>query len=386
MNMLKPKAILIGFTGKVPLAGMSLANLHVIDGLQELGYDVHYVERQNKRDQYYNPISNEMTDDLSFALDYLDNLFPRYGITQMQYSLIDRSNRCLGSGWGALLSALDHADFVLNLSDATWFDELERCPKRAFVDADPLFTQVEILEGKSFKATALKHYDTLFTFGVRMGKDDCILPTAGREWIPTFPAVATRFWNSTPIDESLPITTVMNWASGRDIKYNGRLYGYKGREFERFIDLPQRSSKQFVLAAGGAVPRERLDEYGWQLVSPLAKTGTIEAYQEFIAGSLADFGIAKHAYVESRCGWFSDRSTCYLAAGRPVLHQDTGCGDWLPTGEGVLLFSDVEDVLEALKSLDADYKQHARKAREIAEEYFEASKVLGRMLDDAGFR
>jgi hypothetical protein len=279
---------------------------------------------------------------------------------------------------------LDRADFVLTLADPTWFDELERCPRRAFVDGDPLFTQVAMIKGDEIKMV-LRHYDTLFTYGIRMGKPDCTLLTADRTWIPTCPVVTTRLWDPTPVNSPLPITTVMNWKSGGDVKYDDRIYGHKGREFERFIDLPRYTAQQFVLAAGGPAPKKRLQKHGWQLVNPLDKTGTIEAYQTFIAGSRADFGIAKHAYVASRSGWFSDRSTCYLAAGRPVLHQDTGFGDWLPTGKGVLRFSDVEDVIGALRELDADYDSHARAAREIAEEYFEATKVIGRMLDDAGF-
>ena len=142
-----------------------------------------------------------------------------------------------------------------------------------------------------------------------------------------------------------------------------------------------------MLALGGSrAPRELIREHGWQLVNPLEMTGTIAAYRDFIHRSCADFGVAKHAYVASRCGWFSDRSTCFLAAGRPVLHQDTGCGDWLPTGSGVLLFSDVESALDVLRRVEMDYDSQARAARSLAEEYFEASTVINHMLAEAGFR
>ena len=115
-------------------------------------------------------------------------------------------------------------------------------------------------------------------------------------------------------------------------------------------------------------------------------SGTLDAYQAFIASCRADFGIAKHSDVASRSGWFSDRGTCYLAAGRPVLHQETGFTDWLPVGKGMLAFSTVEEVLDGLKRLDADYEMHANAARAIAEEHFEAATVVGRMLDDAKLR
>jgi hypothetical protein len=384
--MTKPLAVVIGFIGKLPFAGMSFYNLHYIAGLQALGYDIHYVERLNAPDECYDPVAGHFTNEPSYALGYLETVLPRFGIARGQFSLLDRENRCHGSRWGPLREALNQAEFVLTLADPTWFDELERCPRRAFVDGDPMFTQIRMLEGQGCWAEAILHHDTLFTYGTRVGMADCMVPIAGRKWVPTRPVVATRLWDCTPAVGRLPITTVMHWGAWKDMTYQGRTYGHKNREFQRFVDLPHRTAQSFVLAVAGRAPDEELYEHGWHTVDPVATTITIEAYQKFIANSRADFGIAKHAYVASRSGWFSDRSTCYLAAGRPVLHQDTGCGDWLPTGEGVLLFSNVDDAVEALRQLDADYPRHARAARVIAEEHFEAATVIGRMLDDAGFR
>ena len=384
--MTRPLAIVVGFIGKQPVAGMSLYNLHYIAGLEALGYEVHYVERQNQPEECYDPEASAFTDSPRYALGYLKKLLPRFGIPQERMSFIDREDGCHGSGWDGLTAALDRADFLLTLADPTWFPELERCPRRAFVDGDPLFTQVALVQGEEPVATALKQYDTLFTYGVRMGLPDCPIPSGGRAWLPTRPVVATALWDPTPAAGPLPVSALMNWAAWKDVTYEGQVYGHKNREFERFIDLPRRAARPFTLAVGGPAPKERLGAHGWQLVDPLAVTGTMEAYPAFIAQSRADLGIAKHAYVASRSGWFSDRSTCYLAAGRPVLHQDTGFGDWLPTGEGVLPFSDVDDLLDALHRLDADYDRHARAARRVAEEHFEAATVVGRMLDDAGFR
>jgi hypothetical protein len=381
--MSNPLAVVVGFIGKLPVAGMSFYNLHYICGLQELGYEVHYVERQNRPDECYNPVGSVFSDDTSFALNYLSRLLPDYRISRERFSFIDRQERCHGSGWKALERVLAQADFVLTIADRTWFDELERCPRRAFVDGDPVFTQVAIL---TEAAPELVHYDTLFSYATRIGKPDCTVPPAGLNWIPTRPVVSTRLWDLTPASGQLPVTTVMNWAAWGDVEYNSLTYGHKNREFERFIDLPKHTAQPFALAAGGPVPRELLKQHGWGLVDPLEATGTIQAYQKFIAGSRADFGIAKHAYVASRCGWFSDRSTCYLAAGRPVLHQETGFTDWLPVGEGVFAFSVMDDVLRALRCLDLDYARHARAARSLAEDYFQASAVIDGMLADAGYR
>ena len=153
------------------------------------------------------------------------------------------------------------------------------------------------------------------------------------------------------------------------------------------MTLPGRAPGTLVLAVGGSsAPRPALASAGWRLADPLASTCDAHAYRSFISASRADLGIAKHAYVASRSGWFSDRATCFLASGRPVLHHDTGFTDWLPTGEGVLAFSTPDEVIECLARLEADYERHARAARRIAEEHFEAAAVIRRMLDDAGLR
>ena len=386
MSAHKPMAVLVGFIGKYPVAGMTLYNLHHIVGLQALGYDVHYIERQNVPDEYYDPVSDRWTDNPTYALGYLGAALARIDVAQGRYTLIDRRNQCHGSDWQTLCTVLDRADFVLTLADPTWFDELDRCPRRAFIDGDPMLTQVAILRGNGPEAEILDNYDVLFTYGVRIGMQDCTIPALDRKWLSARPVVATTLWKREPVSAQAPITTVLNWAAGPDVTHDGCTYSHKGREFERFMGLPQRTHREFHVAAGGPTPKERLREHGWALENPLAVSRTVDEYQQFIAHSWADFGIAKHAYVASRSGWFSDRSTCYLAAGRPVLHQETGFSDWLPTGEGVLPFSTMDDVLAALKELETNYERHAKAARTIAEEHFEATTVIRCMLEEAGFR
>ena len=131
---------------------------------------------------------------------------------------------------------------------------------------------------------------------------------------------------------------------------------------------------------GGGVPKARLRELGWSIVDPLEVTKTPESYQDYIRGSLGEFTVAKHGYVLSRTGWFSERSMQYLASGRPVITQETGFSDWLPTGEGLLSFSDPDGAVGAIEDVLDRYDAHCRAARELAEEYFESGKVLRRML------
>jgi hypothetical protein len=383
--MTAPLAVVVGFAGKWPLAGLMLYNLHYLAGLAELGYEVHYVERQNGPHDYYDPRSDELTADVGEGFASLEAVLPTVGIGPGRFSLIDLEGDCHGAGWEALNHALDRARFVLTLADPTWFDELERCPRRAFVDGDPLFTQAAMLAGDPGHR-ALERYEVLFTYGTRMGESGCEVPDAGRRWIPTRPVVATRLWDVGPLGMGgdAPVTTVMNWSASADVRLDGQVYGQKGRELEGLIDLPARTERPFVLAPGGQAPRDHLRAEGWQLANPLEVTGSFDAYRAFIADSYADLGIAKHAYVASGSGWFSDRSTCYLGSGRPVLHQETGFSEWLPTGEGVFAFSSAEDVVEALERIEGDYERHARAARAIAEEHFEARTVIARMLEEAG--
>jgi Glycosyl transferases group 1 len=382
--MSAPLVVAVGFVGKLPLAGMMLYNLHYLAGLAELGYEVHYVERQNGP-EYYDPRLNAMTEDVAGGLETLAAVLPRVGIGPGRFSLVDEGGECHGAGWEALNDALDRARFVLTIADTTWFDQLERCPRRLFVDGDPLFTQAGMVNGDP-DSLALERYDVLYTYCTRMGESGCTVPEAGRDWIPTRPVVATSLWDVGPPsgNGAAPVTTVMNWSAGADVRLGGQVYGHKGRELERLIDLPAHTDRPFLLAAGGPAPRDHLQAEGWQLANPLEVTGSFDAYRDFIAGSYADLGIAKHAYVASGSGWFSDRSTCYLGSGRPVLHQETGFSEWLPTGEGVFAFSSAEDVVEALERIDRDYERHARAARAIAEEHFEARTVIAQMLDEAG--
>jgi len=385
-NGSRPLAVVCGFIAKLPVAGMTLYNTHYIEGLQELGYDVFYVERQNDSGECYDPRANGMTDDSSFGRAYLARELQVLGVTG--YAFVDLEGTCHGAGWKELEATLARADFVLTVADPTWFDELELCPRRAFVDGDPLVTQAGMLSSEETPEKRVANYGTLFTYATRLGAADCTVPDAGRTWIPTTPVVATRRWHAdVPASpRALPVSNILNWSASSDVRLNGTTYGQKSRSFEPFLDLPGRVPGELVLAVGGPAPKELLRECGWTLVDPIAATTTIDTYRDFIARSRADLGVAKHAYVASRCGWFSDRSTCYLAAGRPVLHQDTGFTDWLEPGEGVLAFSDPDDVVAALEELDRDYERHARAARRIAEEVFEARVVVGAMLDAAGFR
>ena len=383
----KPAAVLVGAIGKLPYAGVAAYYLHYVRGLQELGYEVHYVEQQNKSGEYYDPATRAMTDDLRPAFAYLASLSGQFGAAPDSVTLLDLAGAAHGLTRAELARVVADADVALTVADATWFDELRACSRRAFVDGDPMFTQAALAAGEPLMTTTVENNPTLFSYGTRIGRPGCTIPVCGRQWIPTRPVVATALWPVNASPPGAPVTALLHWSAGGEVVVDGVAYGHKDVEMPRFLELPARSSRALVLAVGGrGAPRAELEAAGWQLADPLASTCDAAAYRSFIGGSHADLGIAKHAYVASQSGWFSDRATCFLASGRPVLHQDTGFTDWLPAGDGVFVFSSADDVIDDLERLDVDYDRHARAARRIAQEHFEAWRVIGCMLDDAAFR
>jgi hypothetical protein len=177
-------------------------------------------------------------------------------------------------------------------------------------------------------------------------------------------------------------TSIVQWRGYREVTYGGVLYGQRDREFPKFIGLPRLTRQPLRIALTGAPP-EDLAKHGWEVVPGWVASRTPEAYRAFIRDSRAEFGVAKHGYVLGRTGWFSDRSVCYLASGRPTVVEDTGQHDWLPVGEGLLTFRDVPEALRGIEAVNADYERHRRAARRLAEEYFATDRVLPPLLEAA---
>jgi hypothetical protein len=218
-----------------------------------------------------------------------------------------------------------------------------------------------------------------------LGRPGCSIPTCGVSWLTTLQPVVLEQWQADANTAYDALTTVANWRGYGSIEYQDTFYGQKAHSLRRFIDLPARTPEQFSLALA-IHPDEKQDllalqRNGWRLLDPTAVAATPSAYRNFVAGSKAEFGIAKSGYVTSRCGWFSDRSACYLAAGRPVIAQETGFSRFLPTGEGLFTFETTDDVLASLYDLNRDYARHTQAARAIASEYFDSDRVLRRLLE-----
>jgi Phosphotransferase enzyme family len=267
-------------------------------------------------------------------------------------------------------------DLLLNVSGMLRDERvLARTPIRVYLDLDPVFNQLWHAQGVDVDLDGHTHYVTV---GGRV-------PATGHDWIHTLPPVVLDRWPVGGEVERDAFTTVANLRSYGSIEHEGVRYGQKAHSLRGLLDLPRATGERFAIVLD-AHPDEpdlgALRERGWELLDPREHAGTPERYAGFVRGSKAEIGIAKEGYVVSGSGWFGDRSAAYLASGRPVLAQDTGFGEWLPTGAGLFSFSHTDDVLAAIEALDFDYGRHARAARAIAEEHLDSRRVLTRLLQE----
>ena len=264
---------------------------------------------------------------------------------------------------------------------------LAAAPLRAFLDIDPGFGQIWCDLGLHDPFTG---HDRHVTVGERIGEPGCIVPTCGLEWIATKPPVALGEWPAVPSSGGA-FTSVGSWRGPfGPLEYGGRTYGLRAHEFRRFFELPDLTGARFEVALdideAEVEDLRRLREHGWTLADPRQEAADPWRYREYIRSSGAELMIAKNLYVDTRSGWFSDRSACYLATGRPVLAQDTGLDGLVPSGEGLVTFTTLEEAAAGAEAIGADYARHSRAAREIAVDHFSADRVLPRLLERLGVR
>jgi hypothetical protein len=251
-----------------------------------------------------------------------------------------------------------------------------------FLDIDPGFGQMWCELGLF---DLFQGHDAFVTVGQNVGHPDCLVPTCGRQWITTLPPVVLEHWPAQAAASTDTITTVASWRGAYGpIDYGDRTYGLRVHEFRKFVELPLQCDHRFELAlniheADGS-DRQRLVEHGWSLADPRVSAGDVWSYRRYIQRSLAEFSVAKNMYVVTRSGWFSDRSACYLASGRPVIAQDTGFSAGLPIGSGLLAFDTLEQARDATEAIASDIDHHRQQARAIAEEFLDSDIVLSALL------
>jgi hypothetical protein len=371
----------MGIGGQLPLAGVALHYLQYCLGLRDLGLDTFYLE--DNRAWPYHPYENRPDKDAGYTVPWLRQLFEAF---EIPWAYQDPHGRYHGMDEAEVHKRCAAADLMLNVSGGHEPVEHHRSSAvLAYVDTDPAFVQVSAARGDTRTRDWLAAHDVLFTFAEAIGSPSCLIPDAGFTWHPTRQPVDLGFWGQVNGHPGDTYTTVMNWRSYRSTEWEGQAWGHKDAEFGLVRELPERTGLSLELALGGDdAPRSDLQAEGWRVVDPRVPTRTVWTFRDYIAASRGEITIAKQAYVRSGSAWFSERSANYLAAGRPVVAQDTGWSSFLPAGAGLLRFSTEEEAVAALRDVESDPDRHAKAARSLVAEHFAAPRVIERLLSDAG--
>jgi hypothetical protein len=336
----------------------------------------------------YNPEQDGLSGDCRFNVKYLAEVMSSFGLgNKWSYRFFGGFGK---AEWFGLSDqereeVIDSADLLVNVScmlASPW--EYRQVSRMACVDTDPVFTQVKLARGQTDFRKQIDAHDVHFSYGERFSESG---PATGHLWRPIRKPILLSEWSPDGPRRDV-FTTVMNWTSFNDVFYNGQTYGQKDVEFERFLELPtivEPTVLELAVASGKTrrVPRDLLIYKGWHVVDPAKVCHDMDSYRDYIQSSKAEWTIAKNGYVIGQAGWFSGRTACYLAAGRPVVVQDTGFAPVIPAGEGILIFQTVEEAAAGIREVEANYDQHAKAARDIAEEYFDSDKVLTRLVEEA---
>jgi hypothetical protein len=361
----RPTAIVAGaLAAKAGNGGHAWSRISLVLGLRRLGFEVVFVE--------------QLDEPKPAQRAYFESVCTQFEIDGYLVS---------GPVPYELLARAEAATLLLNVGGNLTLSDLKRAPAvKVYVDDDPAYTQfwhkAGLLEGR------LAGHRFHFTFGESIGHPECSLPVNGINWRPLRPPVVLDQW---PVGDRVHegFTTVASWRGGYGrVEANGHLFSQKAHEFRRFVELPERTSQIFEIAlkidAADAADAELMQSHGWLLVDPTELTNSADKFRHYIQGSGSEFSVAQGIYVETSCGWFSDRTTRYLASGKPALVQDSGFSRHIPAGEGLVAFTTLNEAVAGACAIACDYKAHAEAARSIAEEYFDSDKVLGRMLEEVG--
>ena len=381
----------MGFMGSMPIAGVIWQHVHYVVGLQQLGHDVFYIEDSARLP--YNPETFEVNNEFDYAAKVLDRLAGEFDFKN-RWAFCARylkNNPTAGLPLKKIRRLYRDADAILNICGTQEFnDDLLKSDRIIYVESDPGVEQIKIDQGVKSTIDYLSRHHALFTFGENVGTKKFPVPRHGFKWHATRQPIVTHLWKTNRVPKRAAVfTSIANWSTSglKDITWRGRRYLWsKSREFLRFAAAPKRVGEKFELATNiqDLCAREKFERNGWRLVSPLQMSIDYWHYRDYIQQSKGEFTAAKDQYVRLNTGWFSDRSACYLAAGRPVITQETGFTKNYGGDAGLLAFRSLGEIADAVKKINADYPKHSGAARQIAREIFEAEKVLKSLLDRAG--
>lgn len=406
------RIVVTGLIAQHPLlGGITWHYLQYVLGLARLGHDVYYFE--DSGEYPYNFDGGESGNDwiaknCEVNVGYLEKIMSRFGLENKWAYRFPLKSQWFGLSDRQRFSVLQSADILINVSGTLEYPQNYRAiPRLVYIDTDPMVTQLKIAIEESEFLKRVEAHDVHFSFGECFSKT---MPKTEQQWRPTRQPIVLSEWETT-IPPREVFTTVMNWTSYKPLIYSGQTYGQKDIEFKRFLELPgqvtpvtmevafsgiehlewQDQAKNIPLNIEKIIKnnvkkltiQELLNFFDWQVVDSIKKCGDLDSYRQYIQSSKAEWSVAKNVYVLGQPGWFSERSACYLASGRPVVIQDTGLSKVFPVGEGILTFRNLEQAVAAIREVESNYHRHAKAAREIAEVYFDSDKVLSKLLNEA---
>lgn len=383
------KVIVWGYLASYPFGGMTWQVLQYLAGLRRLGFDVWYVEDSDA--EVRDPATLWPSSDCTANVEYLAQQMESIGLeNRWIFRPPGVYDRCFGAtGIAGLERLYREADAALNLCGSHKLrPEQSEINRLIYLETDPVPMQIGIAEGDVSLIEHMGNYDFLFTYAENIMADDCLLPIETFNWHLTRPPVCVDWWEAVnTADHQAAFTTIARWQhTGNDVVWKDEQWRWsKHHEFLRFIGLPSRASLPLEISVTGISDDDKaqLQKQGWRL-RPAEALSDPTSYHDYICASLGEFTVAKEQYVRPRTGWFSDRSVCYLAAGRPVITQNTGFPNIIPTGEGLFAFSTEEEALAAIDAVAADYSRHAKGAKAVAREYFDTEIVLSELLRVVG--
>lgn len=385
--MKRGKILVLHFAGQMPLAGIAWQAMHYLLGLEQLGWEAWYVEDGGANP--YDPRISSVAMECGYNVAYLRRAMEQYGFGERWAYWDAIHNVYHGLSRERVHALYGEADALINLCGATRLrDEHFACPTRIIVDTDPVYEQIKYAKADPEARAYLDAHTHFFSYGENLGTPECPIPLCGVPWRPTRPPVDPRLWPE-PADTPRCFTTIGTWENkGKDIEFDGSRYVWsKHVNFLRFLDLPRRrpgTCFEIAMTPPDEAVRRTVEAARWRIADPQPVSADMASYAGFIAGSRGELTVAKDIYVRPNSGWFSDRSVCYLAAGRPVVTMRTGFAGHYPVGRGLFDYETHDEALAAIDAIAADYRGHSRAARELAREYFAGDRVIGALLAAAG--
>jgi hypothetical protein len=383
------RLIVLGTVASMPYAGMAWMHMQIAVGLRRLGHDVYYFETTSAWPD--DPTLQTTIGRSDYAVPYLARVAESFGLAgRWAYRRSYSDKEWFGLDARQAEELLAQADAVFNVAGATRLaEEGLKVGRLVHFGTDPVTHELLFAGGEKETVRLIAEHDDFITYGENIGTCTSPIPPLPRLRSKIRQPVLLDLWEAGPAPRK-EFTTVANWKqTGKEVVHQGEKYLWsKHHEFLKFIDLPSRVERPVELAL--ALPhldetdRRLLECHRWKIVDALEFTLDPWSYRDYVRSSAGEFTVAKDQNVRLRSGWFSERSACYLAAGRPVITQDTGFGNVLPTGEGLFAFNTMEEILAAFEAINSDYERHSRAARAIAEEYFRAEIVLAKVIRDLG--